>query len=72
MVAEEHANHDSIEDADRRHIDPRRVRAARGRTRDTGRSASAQAAYRACFDSADYREGVAAFLGKRKPRFEGR
>ncbi|MGZ8710434.1 MAG: enoyl-CoA hydratase [Thermoanaerobaculia bacterium] len=34
--------------------------------------ASAQAAYRACFDSADYREDVAAFLGKRKPRFEGR
>ena len=26
----------------------------------------------ACFDTADCREGVAAFLGKRKPRFEGR
>ncbi|HVL34819.1 MAG TPA: enoyl-CoA hydratase-related protein, partial [Burkholderiales bacterium] len=26
----------------------------------------------ACFDTADYREGVAAFLAKRKPRFEGR
>jgi enoyl-CoA hydratase len=26
----------------------------------------------ACFDTADYREGVDAFLSKRKPRFEGR
>lgn len=26
----------------------------------------------ACFDSADYREGQAAFLAKRRPRFEGR
>lgn len=26
----------------------------------------------ACFDTADYRTGVAAFLAKRKPRFEGR
>ena len=26
----------------------------------------------ACFDTADYRAGVAAFLGKTKPRFEGR
>ena len=26
----------------------------------------------ACFDTADYRAGVAAFLAKAKPRFEGR
>jgi enoyl-CoA hydratase/carnithine racemase len=26
----------------------------------------------ACFDTADYREGVDAFLAKRKPKFEGR
>jgi enoyl-CoA hydratase len=26
----------------------------------------------ACFDTADYREGVAAFLAKRKPHFQGR
>ena len=26
----------------------------------------------ACFDTADYRAGVAAFLAREKPRFEGR
>lgn len=34
--------------------------------------AAAQAAYQACFDSADYAEGVAAFLARRPPKFEGR
>lgn len=33
--------------------------------------ASANAAIRACFDSADYREGARAFMEKRPPRFQG-
>lgn len=33
--------------------------------------AGVQAAFAACFDSADYREGRRAFLEKRKPRFTG-
>lgn len=35
-------------------------------------AAAIRASIDACFDSEDYREGVQAFLAKRKPRFQGR
>jgi len=33
--------------------------------------ASAERAVKACFESADYKEGQAAFMEKRKPKFIG-
>ena len=34
--------------------------------------ATANALVQACFDSADYQEGQAAFAAKRQPEFQGR
>jgi len=51
----------------------RYLRRAIRRRNDASLEASAiQELADACFRSADYREGVAAFLGKRPPRFRGR
>jgi enoyl-CoA hydratase/carnithine racemase len=57
---------------------PLTVRAAKAAIRDAQREAPARdralvdALVEACFRSEDYREGRAAFLEKRSPRFEGR